>query len=216
MGTLLGIVLPLGVGAAVSPAALTVQLLTLSRKQSPLARAWTLTAGFALMLAIYAALAFALAKSTGGSHSSSEAGAIVKLIAAALLAGLGVRTLRKAPAPAKPEHVGSHPLRSAFLLGVLLMATNFSSIVLFFPAVHAIGVAKVSVSGKVLAFVLLYALTLVPAAGPPLAVTMLGSRATPILERLNRFFTTHRRGIAVGICFAFALLLALAGVKELP
>lgn len=53
------------------------------------------------------------------------------------------------------------------------------------------------------------------AVGPPLVVTLLGVRATPLLERLNGFFTTHRRAIGAGICFTFAVLLAAAGLHAL-
>lgn len=215
MARLLGIVLPLAFGAAVSPTVLALQLVTLSRKTAPIPRAWALAAGCASVLAGFSVLALLIAKSTGGSGSPSQAGAVVKLVAAVLLVAIGVRQLRKPPQPPRPEHAGSHPLRQAFVLGAGLMLTNFSSIVLFFPAMHEIGISDVALDGKVLAFVLLYAVTLLPAVGPPLAVTLLGSRATPLLERLNRFFTDHRRGIGTGLCFAFAVLLATAGLHAL-
>ncbi len=215
MGRLLGIVLPLAFGAAVSPTLLAMQLVMLSRKTAPLGRAWAFAAGAAVVLAAFAAVALLVARSTGGPSSPSEAGAIVKLVAAALLLVLGVRTMRRAPQPAKPEHVAARPEERAFAVGAGLMLTNFSSIVLFFPAMHAIGISKVGLAGQVVAFVLLYAITLLPAYGPPLIVTVMGSRATPLLQALDRFFADHKRGISAGICFVFALLLAVAGLKVL-
>ncbi|HMJ02124.1 MAG TPA: GAP family protein, partial [Conexibacter sp.] len=129
---------------------------------------------------------------------------------------VGVRQLRKVPpAVPKPERTSAHPLRQSFALGAAMMLTNFSTIVLYFPAVHAIGIADAPSDGKALAFVLLFAITLLPAVGPPLVVTLLGTRATPALQRLNGFFTTHRRGIGAGICFAFALLLGATGLHAL-
>jgi hypothetical protein len=215
MAALLGIVLPLALGAAISPTTLAFQLVTLSRKIAPIPRAWATAGGFAAVLAGFAILALVVAKSTGGSSSPSAARAIVKLVAAALLIALAVRDLRRPPAPPKPEHAAAHPLRRAFALGAGLMLTNFSSIVLFFPAVHAIGIARVALAGKVLAFVLLYTITLLPAIGPPLAVTLLGARATLVLERLNGFFTDHRRGIGAGLCLAFAVVLTATGLEAL-
>jgi len=215
MAGLLGIVVPLALAAAISPTTLAVQLVTLSRKSEALRRAWAIAAGSALVLAGFAALALILAESTGGARSPSEAGAIVKLVAAALLIGLGVRALRAAPRPTKPEHAGAHPLRGALLLGIALMLTNFSSIVLFFPAMHAIGISDAGLGAQLLAFVLLYAITLVPAYGPPLIVALLGPRADPLLQRLNGFFTAHHKAIGAGLCFAFAALLAAAGLKVL-
>lgn len=216
MGSLLAIVVPLACGAAVSPTILALQLLTLSRREQPLARSWAVAAGCALVLAGLSLAALLLAKGTGGSDSPSEAGGIVKLAAAALLLALGVRTLtRPAPAAPKPERQSAHPLRASSALGSAMMLTNFSTLVLYFPAVHAIGIDDADLGAKAVAFVLLFSITLLPALGPPLLVTLLGQRATPALQALNGFFTTHRRGIGAGICFAFAALLAATGLHAL-
>ncbi len=136
MGRLLGIVLPLALGAAVSPTLLAVQLLTLSRKTAPVGRGWAFAAGCAAVLAALSVLALLVSRSTGGSHSSSDAGAIVKLAAAGLLAVLGVRNLRRPPQPPRPERTGLHPPRRAFALGVGLMLVNFSTLAPYFPAAH--------------------------------------------------------------------------------
>ena len=95
------------------------------------------------------------------------------------------------------------------------MLTNFSSIFLFFPAMHQIGISSVGLGSKALVTVLLFVVTLLPAIAPPLVVTLMGARATPALERLNRLFTDHRRGIGAGLCFVFAALLTAAGVGGL-
>lgn len=215
MGSLLGIVLPLALGAALSPTLLAVQLVTLSRKTAPIQRSWALAAGSAVVLAGFSALALAIARSTGGPHSPSEAGAIVKLTAAVLLVAIGVRNVRKPPRPARPEHPGLHPIWKAFVLGAGLMLTNFSSVVLFFPAMHQIGISRVGLAGQLIAFALLYGLTMLPAAGPPLVVTLLGDRATSLLHGLNRFFVAHRQAIGACLCFGFAALLGAAGLHVL-
>ncbi len=215
MARLLALVLPLALGAAVSPTLLAVQLVTLSRRTAPLARAWAVAAGAALVLAGFSVAALLLAKSAGGSHSRSEAGAIVKLAAASVLVALGARTLLQAPRPPKPERVGPHPRRQAVAIGAGLMLTNFSTIALFFPAMHAIGISQVTVADKAVAFALVYIVVLLPVVVPPLAVTLLGQRATPALHALNRFFVAHHQAIGAGICFVFAALLCAAGLHAL-
>jgi hypothetical protein len=215
MGSLLALVLPLALGAAVSPTLLAVQLVTLSRRTAPLARSWAVAVGSALVLAAFSLGALLLAHGTSGSHARSQTGAIVKLVAAVVLLGLGTRTLLRGPRPAKTERLGPHPRRQAVLLGGALMLTNFSTIALFFPAMHAIGISKVPLDDKAIAFVLLYAITLLPAVAPPLAVTVMGSRATPALHALNRFFVRHRQGLDAGICCVFAVLLGAAGLHAL-
>jgi Sap, sulfolipid-1-addressing protein len=215
MASLLGIVVPLALAASISPTVLALQLLTLSRKNEPVPRAWAIAGGCAVVLAALSGLALALAQSTGGSKSPSEAGAIVKLVAAGLLVAIAVRQLRAPPAAPKPEHVGAHLLRRSFALGIGLMLTNFSSIVLFFPAMHEIATSDAGLAARLVAFGLLYAISLLMAWGPPLFVTLLGARATPVLQRLNGLFTAHRRGIGAGLCLAFAAFLAVAAVKAL-
>lgn len=215
MAGLLGIVLPLAVGAAVSPTVLALQLVTLSGATAGLARSWMLAGGCAVALAVLGALVFAVADGTGGSHSPSEAGAVVKLASAALLVAIAVHQLRAPPRERSPDHRGGHELRRAFLLGVALMATNFSSIALFVPAVHAIGTAGVSPPRKALAFALLYAITLAPAFGPPVFVSLSGRWGKAILERTNRLLAEHRRGIGAGLCLTFAALLAGKGLSVL-
>src|ERR1700733_7744995 len=54
MGALLASVLPLALGAAISPTLLALQLLVLAGPTRRLARAWSLTAGSAVVLALYA------------------------------------------------------------------------------------------------------------------------------------------------------------------
>jgi hypothetical protein len=218
MGHLLGIVLPLAIGAALTPTIVAVQLVTLSGREAPVRRAWALALGCAVVLVLESALAFALAASTGASHSPSRAGAIVKLVAAALLVVIGIRALRSAPRPTKPatDAVAQRPrLGRSLAIGAGLMATNFSSLVLYFPAVHAIGISDAGTTDQVVAFLLLFVLTLLPAIGPPAAVMALGPRATRPLDALSRMFTEHRRGISATVCFGFAALLIVVGLRAL-
>ena len=95
------------------------------------------------------------------------------------------------------------------------MFTNFSSVLLFFPAMHEIGISDASLGGKIGVFVVLYAMTLLPATAPPLIVTLLGPRAKAPLDRLNRLFVDHRSAVSATLCFGFGVLLAAEGVAAL-
>jgi hypothetical protein len=215
MGKLLAIVLPLALGAAVTPTVVAAQLLSLTAKTRPLARAWALAGGCAVVLVGESVLALAIAAGSGGSDSPSRAGGIVKLVAAVLLVGLGARALsRRGTAPATPKvHKDERAhLGRSFALGAGLMATNFTSLVLYFPAMHAIGISDADTSARAVALVLLFSITLLPAVGPPLLVSALGERAQAPLDRLSRFFADHRQAIAATLCFGFAVLLGAAGL----
>jgi Sap, sulfolipid-1-addressing protein len=216
VGELLGIVIPLAVGAAISPAVLTLQLITLSRKTAPLARGWAIAAGYVAVLGAETVIAFAFAASTGGSGTPSTTAAAVKLGAAVALALLGIRTLKAPPKQDKGEPESQSPrLGRYLLLGAALMVTNVTTTVLFLPAMHDVGVSDVGVAGRAIAVVLALAIAAIPAVGPPLAVTLLGDRAHAVLRALNGFTTRHRRGINAGICFGFAAFLAAVSLPTL-
>lgn len=216
MGDPLGIAVPLAVGAAISPTTLAIQLLTLSRKTAPLGRAWAIAAGYVVVLAIEMVIAFGLAASTGGSGTPSKTEAGVKLAFAFALAWLGIRALHAPPKPPKPEPETSDPkLGRYFVVGLLLMAVNVTSAVLYLPAMHDVGTADIDTLGKAGVAALVLAIAAIPAVAPPLAVTLLGERAQRALARLNDFAARHHQAINAGICFAFAAFLAAVSLPVL-
>lgn len=217
MAELLAKVLPLCIGAAISPAVLTVQLINLGGKDAPLRRAWVFVGGFLVVAAIFVVLALTIVRATHSSGGSdAEVGGVVKVAAAALLVALGIRSLTRTPKPkaAKAEHSGPR-LGQAFGLGMLLMATNFSSILLMIPAVHETGAADVPEAGKALVIAIILLFVLVPAALPPLVVSVLGARGEQAMAALDSFFGAHRQGIAAAICFGFAVYLLAIGLPKL-
>lgn len=217
MGSLLSQVLPLAAGAAISPAVLTLQLLTLAKGGSSLKRAWAIAAGAALVLAVEAVLAASLAESTGGSGTTPDWKSAIKLAAAVALLLIGIRNLRKAPVPPKkedPPERGTGAGR-AFGLGVVLMATNVTTLALYFPMVHEISTDDASLGAKLVVFAIAFAIVMIPAAGPPLLVTMLGKRGEAGLAKLNAFVTAHHRTINAAVCFLFALVLGVPAVRDL-
>lgn len=217
MDEVLRIVIPLAAGAAVSPAVLTLQLVTLSGGVSPRARSWAIAAGYTAVLAGLSVVGLLLAASTGGSDTPSETEAAVKLAAAVVLAVLGVRILTRPPkAPTDHGEADSEPhLGRHAAIGGVLMITNVTTAVLYIPAIHDAGVADISTADKAAAIALVLAITSIPAVAPPLAVTLLGQRAQGGLTKLNGFTTRHKRAIDAGICFAFSAFLAAVSLPHL-
>jgi hypothetical protein len=210
-----GIVVPLALGAAISPTTLALQLFVLSRKTAPLARAWAIAAGYALVLLAMMAFAFLFAASTGsGSQSTPEAW--LKLACAIGLALLGARALRRPPRQRKPEPEGSAPKLGRYLaIGVALMATNVTTAALYLPAMHDVGDAGAGAPAVALAALVVLAIALAPAVAPPLAVTLLGDRARAALDELSGFCGLHSRAINASVCFGFAAFLAAVSLPVL-
>ena len=91
-----------------------------------------------------------------------------------------------------------------------------ATLALFFPAVHIISTADdVALGGQLAALLMLFAITLIPAYGPPLVISLAGERGQRGLAALYNFVTGHHQQINAGVCFLFALILGVPAVQEL-
>jgi hypothetical protein len=96
------------------------------------------------------------------------------------------------------------------------MVVNFSTLLLFLPALHEITRSSADLVARGLAFALLFVITLLPVLVPVGLVTILGERADPALEATHAFVNRHARQIGIVIEGAFALYLVWKGFGELP
>lgn len=211
-------VVPLALGAAVSPALLTLQLLILSGRSRPVPRGWMYTAGVVVTTVIYMVALATIARGVVlASPDQSDPERIVKVAAALGLVLLGVRALRKQPDPAKTQarndKLALAPLREFFGIGFAAMWANLSSLVLILPAVH-VAINSGSAPDQIAAMMgLILLCAIAPALLPVLLLTLAGTHADRVLSSLHRFTTAHAQQINAGICFLFAVLLAYSGLK---
>ena len=224
MAALLASVLPLAVGAAVSPTLLALQLLVLTGTTKPVARAWALAGVAAAVLAAFSVLGVTVLEHLRPAehHHHSVRGAVIMFVAAGLLAVLAVRSLLKRPTPAEQqksrtaERLETAPTYWFVGVGALGMVVNFSTLVLFLPALHEITRSSVGTSGRIVAFAVLVVVTLLPVLAPVVLVSALGSRVAPALDATHAFVTRHSRQIGVVIEVVFAVYLVVKGFGELP
>lgn len=216
MGKTLAIVLPLALGAAVSPTLLTLQLLILAGVRDQKRRAWAMALGCAVVLLGFMAVLATVAK--GIDIASSHQDAVergVKIGAAVLLILLGLRSLRHRHDPPKPrsERVQEAKPRLFFGVGAGAMAGNASSLVLVLAATHITITAGLPPDQQFILLAIVYVFTMLPVVLPVLAATLMGKRADPVLARMNRVTTTYEHQINAGIAFFFAVLLLYSGLK---
>ncbi|MBM3673705.1 MAG: hypothetical protein FJW88_01950 [Actinobacteria bacterium] len=219
MYDLLARVLPLAVGAAFSPTMLTVLVIVLGLPRYPRTRGVAFAIGAALVLVGITVLSLTLLghRAADASHHDLTR-ATVDLVAAALLTFLGIRALvrPRAPRQTRPDagDQGVEPLR--FLaLGMVMMITNFSTIILYVPAMREIVAAPVSGTDKAIAVTLTFVITttvLWLLLACYLVAPSLGRR---LFEPVDRFITRHARTITVIVCFVFAAYLGIEGVDQL-
>ena len=223
MAALLASVLPLAIGAAISPTLLALQLLVLTGKTKPLARAWALVAGSALVLGAFSILGLTVLNHLHPDHHhGSVRDAVLMFVAAALLAALAVRSLVHRPTSGEQQTSRTAGRLSTAATpwfvgaGAIGMVVNFSTLVLFLAALHEITRSSVSLVGRGMAFALLFVITLLPVLVPVVLVMALGQRAQPPLEEVRRLVTRHARQIGIVIEVVFAVYLVVKGFGELP
>ncbi len=224
MAGLVASVLPLAIGAAISPTLLALQLLVLTGTTKPVARAWALAAGSAVVLAAFSLLGVTvlnhLHPAKHGHHSVRDA--VIMFVAAGLLAALAARSLLRRPTPAEQQtsrtagRLQSAPTFWFVGVGAIGMLVNFSTLVLFLPALHEITRSDVSLSGRIVAFAVLFVIALLPVLAPVTLVTVLGQRVAPALTATHGFVNRHSRQIGITIEVVFATYLVIRGIGELP
>lgn len=214
-------VLPLALGAAVSPTAFVVELLILSGRRSPRPRAWAYVLGFTAVLVLAVALFLTVlhrtAQATGAAPSTTSR--IVDGGAALLLALVGVRALvpRATPGERHQSRVAAKVASAGPGLyvgvGAVTMLVNFSTLILLAPACHDISRSDADTATKAAAVVLLVVVAALPVLLPIVMVTVLGPRGDAVLQRTNGFVGRHARAINAGVCFVLAALLAWKALR---
>jgi hypothetical protein len=219
MADLLATILPLALGAAVSPAIAALVVAVLARGADPVRRGVALTVGAAIPLAGIAAVVL-LTLHASGTTGHRTTGAAVDLVAAAALAYLALRALQptrtaQEQQAVRARHASGSPARYVGL-GAGVMLVNFSTLALFVPAVKDIGRADgVSVAGEIAALVLLLVVVLVPAWLPVALRAAFPDRAQRLLTPLGRWMTEHQRALGGWVSAAFAVYLFVRGVLAL-
>jgi hypothetical protein len=214
-------VLPLALGAAISPTLFALEILVLSGGRHPVSRGWAVAGGAAAMLIVYAVLGLTVLEHVAHHHGHSATDAAIDLGASLLLALLAIRAFRPRPTAGENHNrraprMADAPTVSFLGLGALAMLVNFSTLVLYLAALHQISHSSVDLTAKTVVGVILIVITLLPVLVPVLLVTVLGHRADPVLAGVNGFVGRHTREITAGVEVIFCLVLLFKGIGELP
>ena len=211
--------LPLALGAAVSPIvlAITVAMLT-GPGRTP--RALAFLAGEAVPLLALAGLILLF----GGGVSlkvSPTALTALDLVFAGILLAVGLRALWRAlhRVPAKPpstddSHANVAP-RRAFAIGVGSMTTNFTSLLLYLPALKLVAAADLTTADELIAAALVIVLVL-STVWLPLSLTRIAPiTAEAALARIAATFQRNERLVTIVLGLGFGLYLLVRGLNGL-
>lgn len=222
-------ILPLAIGAAISPVVLTLVLLTLSGRVHPLGRGVAMAIGVVspLVVAGIAGLFFfrnAVRVAQSG-HTPGRVSALIDLAFAVILLGLLIRTVVKKPKRdgASPESdetsvdesdEGVRPFRFA-VFGTVLMLTNFTTIALFVPAVKVIAISHDPILTQLVALAVLILITSVTATIPVTFYAVAPTAASRVLTPIGDAAKKYNRTITIVLLIVFTAYLAYKGIRGL-
>jgi cytochrome c biogenesis protein CcdA len=213
MSTLLAQIVPLALGAAISPVIFLLQLTTLTGPR-PITRGSALTAGAAIALIIVSTIGV-LVGDTGFSTRDTLQAAI-NIAFGALLVAVGLRALLRPPKP-KARKTDSTPasIRGSFLAGVGGMASNVTTFALYIPALALIAGSGLPLGQQGLAALIILLITLMVAWVPLVLALVVPGASTRLLPSLGSWMTANNGWIQVALGLGFGIWLLAKGVSEL-
>jgi threonine/homoserine/homoserine lactone efflux protein len=214
MGDVIGDLLPLALGVAISPVPIIATILMLL---APQARGTSIgflvgwVAGIVVAVTVFEVIA-ATAGLDDGSSSSSTASSWIKIILGVLLLLVGVRQWRKRPKPGEvaplPKWmtaIDSFTLPKAMGLGFLLSAINPKNLLMCIAAGSAIGVAGLA-TGEVIGAIAVFTVI----AASTVALPVLGFLVAH--ERLRRPLDELRTWLQANNAAVMGVLVLVIGV----
>lgn len=210
MSNLLTRILPLAVAAAINPTGILVLVALLATNRRA---ALSLCAGFCAVFIGFGAvmLGFGLRLEL----KPSTASALIDLVAAALIAYLGARSLRKRPNP--DDGKTKRPLAPAagFLAGLALAATDFSSVIPYLVALKDIAISGVGATGAWSTLAIFLLICLAPMVAPVVLAYAAPATSAKVLDPVRRTLQKHGGTIIAVVCFGIAVYLAVKGIRGL-
>lgn len=221
MNSLLIAVVPLSLGAMVSPTLLGAVVLVMSSKISPRARAWVFTAGSFVVLAAITAAAPFLGKWLAAVNPTAIAR--IDVVLGLILLALAVRKLltRKSSEASAKDRAPKHPqaqtphLLEYFGFGAVMLATDFSSTVLYMAILKEAALSHDPDWARLAAVAMGFVAVMLPALLPTVLGTLAPKASDKLLKSLSAWMSKHSTAITVAICLVFAAVLLVKGLQPL-
>jgi threonine/homoserine/homoserine lactone efflux protein len=213
LSLLLFSLLPLGIGAAISPWPTTVTIIFLSTGR-PLAKALAYLIGYSAVLVaigIFSLTVFGGGDYEGGDRSSAVGGTL-DVVFGILFLVLALKLWLKAPDPSAPpprwmSAFESINIGGAFLLGVFMMVTNFSTLPLYIAGLKEIVTANLNSGGNLFALVLFILLIVVELLVPIVVYARSPRRGGELLAGARQWLEKYNRVITICIFVFYGILL---------
>lgn len=213
MASLIPKLIAFGLGAAVSPIAITL-LITVMFRAHARRNSLLFLLGYTLTL-VAIGMAAVFIFHGAGSGGTSKLDGYIDLALSIICFALIPRVLRRKAKPAKETIEQDMKASRAFRRGIVAMLVNPSTMVVYIAGVHAISAAKLSAGEDVLAMAILTLVTLVTLLIPIGLYFVYPQRSQQALRSMRTWLSNHMKEIGVAVLVIFGIFLLVKSITAL-
>lgn len=207
-----------GLAASVSPIAIVACIDMLSFK-NPIKDSLAYLLGFTLTLLVLGMAGVYLFQAGASSSLFSKSiEGYIDIALGVICFALLLLVFRKRPARKKDNTntTGSliNPSR-AFVVGTIVMLSNFSTLVIYISGLHIIGAAKLGMTASILSLGLLTLITLITVIAPIVIYILSPQKAGKLLASIGIWLNAHSKVIGAFILVVFGFYLIMRGLRNL-
>jgi threonine/homoserine/homoserine lactone efflux protein len=223
MGTVIGDILPLAIGVALSPIPIIAVILMLFSKNARSTSLGFLIGWFLGVAVVTTAIVFLAdpaQQATGGE--ASPLSAVVHIALGLLLLFLAYRNWQKRPEPgaevAMPEWMSSIDTMTggkALGLGALLSGVNPKNLAMTLGAGVAIAAEELVAAQTIVALIVFIVVACISVAAPVIVYFVMGDKAEPMLNSWKAWLTHNNSTVMMLLCLVFGVVVLSKGLGDL-
>lgn len=200
----------IGLGAAVSPIALTVLIVVMAKNN---ARRNSLLFLLGFTLTLLAIGLFGVSAFHFSDAGSNTINGYIDLVLAFVCFGFAAQSYIKKGEKKRGKIGDDIKPPKAIALGSIFMVTNPSTFVIYISGLHVIGSAKLKIEQSLLSLALLTLVTLSSLIIPIIIFFLFPKKSQKTLDSLKNWLGTHRKAISITILAAIGLWLLYKGIN---
>lgn len=214
MFSLLIKIISLDFGAIVgSPMILALALLLLGSKNHPKVRTFAFFFGNLIVAVAVTIFGFTLGSSVPESAKPTIISAVIDIILGLFFIIFGIKILFSKDRKVKEKEESGYKIVRWFLIGLLISATNFDTVLLSLAAAKEVGQSAINDINKIIILLINILFFTAPIGLPLVLYLMIPKLARPILEKINQVVFKYSRYILFLMFVIFGVYFCYKGIK---